>query len=292
MTRATLWMLLVIVIGGGLSTNARCEAPTENRKGLENVDVLVFAPHPDDEVLGCGGVIQQALKQNKRIGVVVLTNGDGFPKAAAVIAKKPRAELTAADFLQLAAERQRQSREGLKILGVPGANVWFLAYPDSLLAEIYRSRKTSPHRQRFTEKDQTYAAAVADYHSSVHGRPAPYTRAAILKDLFEIIDGCEPKEIYVTHEADKHADHQAAFWFVRDAARVADFEGRFYTYVVHAGDKLPKLPLRRVSLTAAQVKKKRAAIVPHQIPTVHDTLGEYARDEEIFWRTPFENPQK
>ncbi len=41
-------------------------------------------------------------------------------------------------------------------------------------------------------------------------------------------------------------------------------------------------------MTAAQVAKKKTAIRPHQIPTIHDTLDSYAKDEEVFWLTPLE----
>jgi hypothetical protein len=44
---------------------------------------MVFAPHPDDEVLGCGGIIQQVLAESRHVTVAVLTSGDAFTTAAA-----------------------------------------------------------------------------------------------------------------------------------------------------------------------------------------------------------------
>src|ERR1051325_3837894 len=45
---------------------------------IENIQrVLVIAPHPDDETIGAGGLIQQALAQGSLVKVVVVTNGDG-----------------------------------------------------------------------------------------------------------------------------------------------------------------------------------------------------------------------
>jgi LmbE family N-acetylglucosaminyl deacetylase len=41
------------------------------------VDLLVFAPHPDDDAIGAGGVIQQALADRKKVRVVFVTSGDG-----------------------------------------------------------------------------------------------------------------------------------------------------------------------------------------------------------------------
>src|SRR3954463_13514957 len=45
--------------------------------------IVVFAPHPDDEVIGCAGIIMQALARGARVKVVAITSGDGFPAAAA-----------------------------------------------------------------------------------------------------------------------------------------------------------------------------------------------------------------
>ena len=246
------------------------------------LDLLIFAPHPDDEVLGCSGVMLQAIEQGKQVGVVVLTNGAGFPQAASVITKKPLDQLTPKDFLALAATRQQQSLDGLKLLGVPTADLSFLGYPDSGLEPIYRADSATAYRQEFTQKDETFGEVRSDYHSLTHGRPAPYAKAWLLGDIVEIIKTRRPKEIYVTNEADTHADHRASFWIIRDAASTAGYGGTLFTYIVH-GDARPETAERRVRLTSAQVETKRAAIRAHQIPTVHDTLPEYAREEEVFW---------
>ena len=38
--------------------------------------ILVIAPHPDDEALGAGGVIQQALDRGASLKIVYLTSGE------------------------------------------------------------------------------------------------------------------------------------------------------------------------------------------------------------------------
>ena len=40
-----------------------------------NASAIVFAPHPDDEVLGCGGVIALKMRAGARVHVVVMTDG-------------------------------------------------------------------------------------------------------------------------------------------------------------------------------------------------------------------------
>ncbi len=254
------------------------------------LDVLVIAPHPDDEVIGCAGVILQALEQNKRVAVVVITSGDGYPALAAVVAKKDRDQLTPDDFMKSGAARQQHSVNAMKRLGVPKDELIFLGYPDAGLEKISRMDGSTPFRQMFTQKRETYGPTVRDYHSLAHGSPAPYLKSSVVGDLAEIIGKRQPKEVYVTHESDTHGDHRAAFWFVRDAIRAADFQGRLLTYVVH-GRPLPAPPSRRVKLTEAQIEIKRAAIVDHQQGTspIHDHLAdEHTKPEELFWMVRIE----
>jgi hypothetical protein len=41
--------------------------------------LLVVAPHPDDETLGAGGLIQRVRHAGGAVKVVFMTNGDGYP---------------------------------------------------------------------------------------------------------------------------------------------------------------------------------------------------------------------
>ncbi len=253
------------------------------------LDVLVVAPHPDDEALGCAGVMMQALEKKLRVGVVLVTNGDGFPKAAAVVTKKTEAQLEAEDFFQLAGVRQQHSVGALSRIGVRAGDLMALGYPDSGLKALYEATAETPYKQKFTGKTETYGAVLRDYHSLAHGRPAPYLRSSVLGDLEEIVRTRKPKDIYVTSEADTHADHKATFWFVRDAAKAAGYRGTLFTYVVHG--QPPAGPAHRVPLTQAQRDRKRALIEAYQarLSPIHDDLAQrFTRDEEVFWPVPLE----
>ncbi len=48
---------------------------------MHNTSVLVFAPHPDDEVLGCGGTIALKAQVGARIKVIVMTDGRASHRA-------------------------------------------------------------------------------------------------------------------------------------------------------------------------------------------------------------------
>ena len=39
------------------------------------MNVLIFAPHPDDEILGCGGYMALCADRGDEVTVVVVTSG-------------------------------------------------------------------------------------------------------------------------------------------------------------------------------------------------------------------------
>lgn len=45
-------------------------------KTVEQLDALVFAPHPDDAEIGMGGTIAKLIAQGKRVGIVDMTRGE------------------------------------------------------------------------------------------------------------------------------------------------------------------------------------------------------------------------
>ena len=80
---------------------------------LRGERLLVLAPHPDDEVIGCGGVVAQHLRENRPVLVVVATDGAQAGDAAA---------------------REEESRRALATLG-GAARIEFLRFPDRALGD-------------------------------------------------------------------------------------------------------------------------------------------------------------
>ena len=75
--------------------------------------LVVVAPHPDDESLGCGGLIAEACEAGTQVALVVVSDGVGsHPNsrthpAATLRALRERETLAAAEVLGLAADRVR-----------------------------------------------------------------------------------------------------------------------------------------------------------------------------------------
>jgi LmbE family N-acetylglucosaminyl deacetylase len=77
--------------------------------------VLVFAPHPDDEILGCGGALADLRGRGARVDVVLVTDG-------AAGARNPE------ERERIASARLEESRRALEALG--GGTVHGAGIPD------------------------------------------------------------------------------------------------------------------------------------------------------------------
>lgn len=79
--------------------------------------VIVLAPHPDDEVIGCGGALALAVRASARVGVIYITNGSHGTTSG----KKDNSLIKA---------RRREALAGLKVIG-KNIRTKFLGFDDS-----------------------------------------------------------------------------------------------------------------------------------------------------------------
>lgn len=89
---------------------------------LRGERLLVLAPHPDDEVIGCGGLLAQHLRERRKVRVVVFTDGGEAAEGAT-------------DREAYRTMREDESRRGLRALGGAAPIVEFLRFPDRRLDE-------------------------------------------------------------------------------------------------------------------------------------------------------------
>lgn len=276
--------------------------------------VLVFAPHPDDETLGCAGVIMKARRAGRPVRVVVCTNGDGFAKAAEVLSGKKEPALTPDDFLAVARVRQQGAIDAAAVLGLAPEDLVFLGYPDGGLAKLPVDNG-EPFTQPSTGKSCTYGLIVPDYHTQAHGTPAPYLRSAAFFDLLELIRATQPGEIYVTDAADGHADHREWCRLVRGAAAAAGFGGELFTYLIHSADGSwptprgadPDAPFEARTVDGKRIPAGVAWPPPDRRTMTREESGlklraircyglemqlaagyieSFVKSEEVFWRAP------
>ena len=87
-----------------------------------------LAPHPDDEVLGAAGVIQQAVAMKLPIKIVFLTYGDSNQWSFLLYRKHPVVFPGAVENMGFVRHDEAINASG--ILGVAPQNLIFLGYPD------------------------------------------------------------------------------------------------------------------------------------------------------------------
>ncbi|SFE96489.1 N-acetylglucosaminyl deacetylase, LmbE family [Nitrosomonas sp. Nm166] len=113
---------------------------------VEGGKILVFAPHPDDEVLGCGGTLALLRQKKCTVKVIFVTDGAG---AGTLDADAP-------------AIRRKEAMESLAVLGID--DLAFLDEPDG----SFRNSSTFKNKihtllQQFNP-DWLFLPSMLDYH--------------------------------------------------------------------------------------------------------------------------------
>jgi LmbE family N-acetylglucosaminyl deacetylase len=146
---------------------------------------LVIAPHPDDESIAAGGLLQRAIAAGGEVHVIVVTDGDNNPWPIRYLKKK--VHINDADRAEWGALRREESRRALATLGVPATASTFLGYPDRLLTTMAR------------RGDLRVREAIA-----------------------ASIEAFAPSLLVIPSAFDLHPDHRAIGWFAHDAAKGAN----------------------------------------------------------------------
>ena len=113
------------------------------------MNVLVIAPHPDDESIGCGGAICRHTDDGDRVTAVFLTSGElGLKHLAREAAWQTR---------------EAEAKAAAKILGI--AEMYFLRQPDWMLAEAAAPAATAVAKILNSETPQLiYVPHAREWH--------------------------------------------------------------------------------------------------------------------------------
>ncbi len=174
-----------------------------------NESILVVAPHPDDETLGCGGAI--ALLSQLNLDVKVLVVSDGKQSHPNSIAYSPFA------LQQL---RERESLAALALLGVAPEAVTFLSLPDGAVPSaptVVTTRRTGFGEDRRRIRRLKYEAALA----------------SIVQYLIELT----PSIIFLPWRKDPHPDHRASWQLFTTASKNLNYKPRIIEYPIWDWDK-------------------------------------------------------
>jgi len=96
-----------------------------------NNNILIIAPHPDDETLACGGTIMKRLKEGWEVVVVFMTDGRHALSNKGILSNPTPEELQKI--------RRVEAVTAAKILGVPEKNLIFWDFEDLSLSKNYEA---------------------------------------------------------------------------------------------------------------------------------------------------------
>jgi LmbE family N-acetylglucosaminyl deacetylase len=140
---------------------------------------IVFAPHQDDETLGCGGTIALKCEQKVPLNVVFLTDG-----------RASYAEYPQICPDQLVQTRQQEAIAALATLGVAPQAIHFLGFPDGGLSQLSARERDDIINQlvqllRDRQPQEVYLPYKQDVHPD-HKETYTLVQAAVQKSNLPI----------------------------------------------------------------------------------------------------------
>ena len=269
-------------------------------------DILIFSPHPDDEVLCCGGTILKAVKEGKNVKIVFLTNGDANEKSVLAETGKESQELKAEDFINLGRERQEEAVKAAEKLGLERDDLIFLSYPDEGLYFLWNNLYENYYLPETT--NTTFSPYKLTYGLAKQG----YTKENLTSDIKRILQKYRPGRIYFPHILDTHRDHLATNEFVFQALNelkpdkdgdwlsslstfyylIHDSGGideEFYSYTSYFPYLLSREPNYEENITDFKDQKNLALKEYHsqlKVAEEAEIFSSFIKDSELFWDMP------
>lgn len=190
-----------------------------------NDRLIVFAPHPDDESLACGGLIQRAVNLGASVLVVVATGGGANPWPQRLAEGRWRLDATASQRWE--SRRRGEVDAALSLLGLSAGDARFLGWEDQGLT---------------TRLMEDGAACVAR--------------------LRDILLAFKPTMVAMPSHLDSHPDHSALSLLLHAAMAAAASPARCLAYWLH-GRRERFVPTVQITLTGREMSTKRAASLAH-----------------------------
>lgn len=216
--------------------------------------VLILAPHPDDESLATGGLIQTALAAGAAVRVLLFTDGDNNPWPQRWIEKRWR--IGTVERTRWGARRREEAQQALRCLGLTAQHTHFLGLPDMGLTDL------------LMRADGT-----------------------LLQALVAELQNFRPTQLVIPGLRDRHPDHSATSVLARMALqRTQQSQSiELLSYLVHTD--LTTIPITRrltLNLTPSQIQRKREAIAAHatQMRLSGKRFLGFAKPYEYFMAAP------
>jgi MYXO-CTERM domain-containing protein len=184
-----------------------------------SAQILVVAPHPDDDVITSAGVINRARSAGTTVWVVYMTNGDNPGR-------------------DWGFTRQSEGAAAEGMLGVDNAHLAFLGYPDGSLSELrgtaYNTSNTVGYESTNPNVgNHTNGSATFPPYGRVSGTNGLNNAPNVRADLMHFLNARRPTDIYTTGRCDRHPDHAATYEFVIEAVQLLQNSVPGYDPLIH-----------------------------------------------------------
>lgn len=146
---------------------------------------VIFAPHPDDEVLCCSLKIEEKIKAGKSVKIIFFTDGDAYESEFASVAQ---------NYGKI---RKGESKKAAELLGLKKSDLFFLGFPDGHLEELEEGRVV---RSSFTKQEKTSRSSYFPFEK--------YSKVNLEKNIKDILARYEIEEVIIPSSQDYHPDHQ------------------------------------------------------------------------------------
>ncbi len=243
-------------------SRTRTRSRAYGRSRYKNKTTIVFAPHPDDEILCCSSKIGEKIGKREKVKVVVITDGDAYEKERYNASRR------------YGVARRKESKQAAEKLGLRSSDVMFLGFPDGMLDKLNEVSLKSPYTNFFKTPWGSHVSR------------APYTRAKLEEILSQILAKYRPNEIFIPSQNDYHPDHQVVGQIIKDIVADKNMSVKTFEYVVHQ----PK----RIVPEDAKVNWKKLKLISIFESQFHDRwhrefLEQFARIPEKFNLVEFWN---
>jgi len=194
--------------------------------------LLVVAPHPDDETLGAGGLVQRVLERGGAVRIVLVTAGDGYVEAVVHETGQPKPR--PGQYIAYGERRLREARAAMRELGRDKVRLQLLGFPDGGLTPLLNADWQRIH----PEQSRTTGVSDSPYREAVDPNVI-YDGADLRRELLRLLREAQPTIVALPHPLDKHPDHRATGLFTLLA--IDDWIGHHATGRVPAPELLAYL---------------------------------------------------
>lgn len=171
---------------------------------------VIFAPHPDDEILCCSQKIESKIKAGESVKVVYFTNGDAHDKLNALVSRN------------YGKRRKNESKKAVSQLGLLDSDLFFLGFPDGQLQDLKMGEIVT---SEYTKKWKSSASSAFPFTA--------YSQKNLEQNLEKLLKNYEIESVYIPSAQDEHPDHKYVGEMVHSLLIKKNWYPRVYEYMVH-----------------------------------------------------------